>query len=119
MLATVPWTVARGGLLGLSRSSVVFASDFATGSIEAVDKAGGPVRHVLTSPFLFARVDDDNLYWADYAQQGRLERMAIGGGPREVIWEQPAPGYLRDVAFDACNVYIGLTNVGQVYARRK
>jgi hypothetical protein len=123
LLATAPWTVARGGLLGLSSKDVVFVREFATGSIgvsiEAVARTGGPVRQVLTTDVLFAWVDDDHVYWSEQAHQGRLQRMPIAGGNAEIVWDQPAPGQVVSVAFDACNIYIGLINVGQVYAREK
>jgi hypothetical protein len=122
VLATVPWSVVRGGVVGLSSTSVVFASDgvaagptgFPEASIEAVAKAGGPVRHVLTADFAgFGgfRVDDDQLYWVEQSKQGRLQRIPLAGGNPELIWDEPPPGRVEQVAFDACNVYVGVTNV--------
>jgi hypothetical protein len=119
VLATVPWSVARGAVVGLSSTSVVFASDgvaagstgFPEASIEAVAKAGGPVRHVLTADFVLGWVDEDQLYWVEQSNEGRLQRIPIAGGNTEVIWDEPPPGRVEQVAFDACNVYIGVTNV--------
>jgi hypothetical protein len=119
ILASVAWEGARGGLIGLSPSRVVFASDYSSGSVDAVPKGGGPVHHVVTAPFVVAAVDDENFYYSEYAHQGVLERVPLAGGSAETMWDQRGDGYVSVVAFDACNLYIGLTNVARVYARGK
>jgi hypothetical protein len=86
-------------------------------AIEAVPKAGGAVQHVITADVLFAWVDDEYFYWSETAHQGTLLRVQVSGGTPETVWDQPAPGSIESLAFDACNVYIGLQNVGLVYER--
>jgi hypothetical protein len=129
VLATVPWSEARGAVLGLSSTSVVFLSDAVTGStgmievsIEAVAKTGGSVRHVLTADVAGAWVDDDKIYWTDQADYGRLQRTPIAGGAPEVVWDQQpsaqqagAPPQVARVAFDACNIYIGVSNASMTF----
>jgi hypothetical protein len=121
VLATVDSSVARptepsstpsGGLLGVSRDDVLFASDFSSGFIEAVSKAGGPVRELLTTGFAYTWVDSDDLYWTESSDLGALKRMPVAGGPIEVVWAQPFP--VLSVAFGACDLYIGLGTSGQV-----
>jgi hypothetical protein len=137
ILATVPQTVPWAAVLGVSSDDVVFARDLTAGSvsveavssIEAVSKSGGPVRHVLTTQFDRIWVDDGYVYWQPDAHPGTLNRVAIAGGAPEAFWvQEPLPGEVVSVAFDACNVYIGLLSPeagdstslpAQVFARSK
>jgi hypothetical protein len=108
-IATTAATHGKSALLGASSTRLVFMSDFASGSIQAVGKQGGAVEQVLASPFVVAAVDEEYLYWVDQASQGTLQRMPLGGGPAQVVWSGDSSYSVRTVAFDACNVYVGGT----------
>jgi hypothetical protein len=118
-LATVPGGT-HGLLLGVSSADVVFVSDYATAAIEAVSKAGGPVRHLVTAASAwvnaFAWVDDPYLYWSVDSAPTTLQRIPVAGGSTEVV---PTQGQLQSLAFDACNVYIGSYGPAQVFVLPK
>jgi hypothetical protein len=118
-LATVPGGT-YGELLGVSNDDVVFVSDYATGSIETVSKTGGAVTHLVTATAAwvndYAVVDDPYLYWVEDDTQNTLTRVLVAGGTPEIV---PTQGDVQAVAFDACNLYIALTNPAEVSIRRK
>ena len=119
VLATVPGG-SHGQLLGVSSADVVFVSDYATGAIDTVSKAGGPVKPLVTATAAwvndFAWVDDPYLYWSESSAQSTLKRIPVAGGPVEVV---PTQGQIQSLAFDACNVYIGSIGPTQVFVKPK
>ncbi|HEY1692801.1 MAG TPA: hypothetical protein VGG39_11605 [Polyangiaceae bacterium] len=118
-LAKVPGGT-YGVLLGVTASDVVFVSDSATGTIEAVSKTGGGPRLLTTTTSswanAFAWVDDPYLYWTESAAPTTLTRIPVAGGPSDVL---PTQGEIQTLAFDACNVYVGSLGPSQVRARPK
>jgi hypothetical protein len=112
-LATVPG--GNGGqLLGVSSADVVFVSDSSPGTIDAVSKAGGSARALVSSSGVndLAWVDGLYLYWTESATPTTLKRIPVSGGPIEVF---PTQGNIQSLAFDACNVYIGSIAPTQVF----
>jgi hypothetical protein len=107
VLAKVPGGT-HGQLLGVSSSDVVFVTDYATGTIDAVSKTGGPVRPLVTAMSAwvndFAWVDDSDLYWTENRDPTTLKRIPVAGGSVQVV---PTKGQIQSLAFDACNIYIG------------
>jgi hypothetical protein len=114
-LATVPGGT-HGQLLGVSSADAVFVTDYATGAIDAVSKAGGPVRPLVTASATwvndFAWVDDLDLYWTENETPTTLKRIPVTGGPVEIV---PTKGSIQSLAFDACNVYIGSYGPARVF----
>jgi hypothetical protein len=109
-LATAAATHGGSALLGASSTRLVFMSDFSSGSIQAVGKQGGAVEQVLSNPFVVAAVDEEYLYWVDHSQ-ATLQRRPLGGGAAQVVWRGDSSTQVRTVAFDACNVYVGVTKL--------
>ena len=118
-LANVPGGT-HGVLLGVSTTDVVFVSNYLTGAIETVSKAGGSVRHLAsaTSAWVnaFAWVEDPYLYFTESATPTTLERILVAGGTTEVV---PTQGQIQSLAFDACSVYIGSIDPTQVFVQPK
>jgi hypothetical protein len=119
VVATVPGGT-YGQLLGVSSASVVFVSDYATGTIMTASKTGGPAKLLVTAASSWvndsAWVDGNYLYWVENADQTTLKRISVAGGPTEVV---PTQGLVQSLAFDACNIYIGSTSPPQVFVRPK
>lgn len=64
-------------------------------------------------------VDQSYLYWADDGDLA-LRRIPLDHGSSELVWSSGAADvFVRSVAFDECNVYIGLTNAPGVLGRGK
>jgi hypothetical protein len=118
-LATVPGGT-YGQLLGVSNDDVVFVSDYATGAIETVPKAGGPVAHLVNAASAwvndYAVVVEPYLYWVENVTQDTLRRILVTGGTPEIV---PTQGDPQALAFDACNLYIAWTNPPEVAIRRR
>ncbi len=118
-LANVPGGT-HGVLLGVSATDVVFVSDYATGAIEAVSKAGGAARPLVMASAAwvnaFAWVDEPYLYWTESAAPNTLRRVPVAGGTPDVV---PTQGQLQSLAFDACNLYIGSLGPTQVVIQPK
>ncbi len=110
----------HGQLLGVSTTSVVFVSDYATGVIEVVAKTGGAVRRLVTASSAwvnaFAWVDDLSLYWTESTAPTTLDRIPVAGGAVDVV---PTQGQIQSLAFDACNLYIGSIGPTQVFVQPK
>jgi hypothetical protein len=113
-IANVPGGT-HGVLLGVSEADVVFVTDYATGTIDAVSKAGGTPRLLVTAAAAwvndFAWVDDTDLYWTEDRTPTTLSRVPVAGGTPAVV---PTQGEIQSLAFDACNVYVGTYGPAQV-----
>ena len=113
-LATVPGGT-HGVLLGVSDADVVFVTDYAAGTIDAVSKTGGTPRLLVTAAAAwvndFAWVDDTDLYWTEVATPTTLKRVPVAGGTPAVV---PTQGEIQSLAFDACNIYVGTYGPAQV-----
>jgi hypothetical protein len=115
MLTNVPGGT-HGVLLGVSDADVVFVTDYATGTIDAVSKAGGSARSLVTASAAwvndFAWVDDTSLYWTEDESPTTLKRVPVAGGTPTVV---PSQGEIQSLAFDACNIYVGTYGPAQVF----
>ncbi len=113
-IASVPGGT-HGVLLGVSDADVVFVTDYATGTIDAVSRTGGTPRLLVTAAAAwvnaFAWVDDTDLYWTEDVTPTTLKRVPVAGGTPAVV---PTQGKIQSLAFDACNVYVGSWGPTQV-----
>jgi len=113
-IASVPGGT-HGVLLGVSDADVVFVTDYATGTIDAVSKTGGTPRLLVTAAAAwvndFAWVDDTDLYWTEDRTPTTLSRVPVAGGTPAVV---PTKGEIQSLAFDACNVCVGTYGPAQV-----